>query len=167
MCFDSTLFSGSNRVNFDTDVTSKIISNLDGSHCSICNQSFKCRQDYDNHEHFQSNVEPNKMSHERSIRCGNCKEVYHDKREFSKHISKSHEGRLLYMCSTCERTYEKWSSLDVHEATHKTDKLYLCDLCGKSFKHSNNLRSHKRIHLDESVKKRHVCAICGNSFRSR
>ncbi|XP_020278444.1 gastrula zinc finger protein XlCGF57.1-like isoform X2 [Pseudomyrmex gracilis] len=182
MHLDSMLFSESKIVNSDTDVASKILkkkmcygSQNECTTVSRTEDDNNCGNKQDNvktkfsqmHDHFQSNVEPNKMSHEKSIRCGNCKEVYHDKREFSKHILKLHEGQLLYMCTMCEKTYEKWSSLDVHEATHKTDKLYLCDLCGKSFKHSNNLRGHKRIHLDESVKKRHVCAICGNSFRSR
>ncbi|KAG5322086.1 ZN182 protein, partial [Acromyrmex heyeri] len=135
--------------------------NCESVHCTVCNQAFKCQQDYDNHKHLHENLtETNK-------RCGHCEKVYHDKKNLLIHIVESHEGRLLFKCSTCDKTYEKWSSLDIHEATHRIDKPYLCDLCGKSFKHSNNLRGHKRIHLDEAIKKRHVCEICGNAFRSR
>lgn len=130
-------------------------------YCTICNQVFQCQQNYNNHKCLHGNLtKPSK-------RCGHCKEVYHDRKNLLDHIMELHKGQLLFKCSTCDKTYEKWSSLDIHEATHRLDKPYLCDLCGKSFKHSNNLRGHKRIHLDESVKKRHVCDICGNAFRSR
>ncbi|KZC06634.1 PREDICTED: zinc finger protein 595 [Dufourea novaeangliae] len=105
-------------------------------------------------------VETNKV-------CGHCKSSYSTKKELLNHITECHEGQQLFKCIICDKSYEKWSSLDVHEATHRVDKPYLCDLCGKSFKHSNNLRGHKRIHLDDSRKKRHVCEICGNGFRSR
>lgn len=135
------------------------IKSYESMHCTVCNQAFKCQQDYDNHKYLHL-TEMNK-------RCGHCKKVYHNRKDLLIHIMESHEGRLLFKCSTCDKTYEKWSSLDIHEATHRIDKPYLCDLCGKSFKHSNNLRGHKRIHLDESIKKRHVCEICGNAFRSR
>ncbi|XP_012144974.2 uncharacterized protein LOC100878971 [Megachile rotundata] len=100
-------------------------------------------------------------------KCGHCDTVYGTKKELSNHIAECHKGQLLLKCTMCDKSYEKWSSLDVHEATHRIDKPYLCDLCGKSFKHSNNLRGHKRTHLDDSKKKRHICEICGHAFRSR
>lgn len=136
------------------------VKSCDSMHCTVCNQVFKCQQDYDNQKYLHGNLT------EVTKRCGHCKKVYHNRKDLLIHIMELHEGRLLFKCSTCDKTYEKWSSLDIHEATHRIDKPYLCDLCGKSFKHSNNLRGHKRIHLDESIKKRHVCEICGNAFRS-
>nr|XP_031831315.1 zinc finger protein 493-like isoform X1 [Nomia melanderi]XP_031831316.1 zinc finger protein 493-like isoform X1 [Nomia melanderi]XP_031831317.1 zinc finger protein 493-like isoform X1 [Nomia melanderi] len=99
-------------------------------------------------------------------KCGHCQSIYNTKKELLNHITEFHKGQLLFACIICNKNYEKWSSLDVHEATHRVDKPYLCDLCGKSFKHSNNLRGHKRIHLDDSKKKRYICEICGNAFRS-
>ncbi|XP_025989393.1 zinc finger protein 2 homolog isoform X2 [Solenopsis invicta] len=147
---------------FDSEQVINNIKSHDSIRCTESrNQTFKCRQVYDNHKYFHGDLtEVNKI-------CGHCKKAYHNKKDLLVHITESHKGRLLFKCFTCDKTYEKWSSLDIHEATHRTDKPYLCDLCGKSFKHSNNLRGHKRIHLDESVKKRHVCEICGNAFRSR
>lgn len=137
------------------------IKSCDLIYCTICNQAFKCQQDYDNHKYLHGNlIEVNK-------RCGHCKKVYRSRKDLLIHIMESHEGQLSFKCFICDKTYEKWSSLDIHEATHRLDKPYLCDLCGKSFKHSNNLRGHKRIHLDESIKKKYVCEICGNAFRSR
>ncbi|CAL7948516.1 unnamed protein product [Xylocopa violacea] len=113
--------------------------------------------------HTINNIVPT----ESNKRCGHCDLVYNTKKELLNHIVECHGGQLLFKCIMCDKTYEKWSSLDVHEATHRIDKPYLCDLCGKSFKHSNNLRGHKRTHLDDSKKKRHVCEICGTAFRSR
>lgn len=139
---------------------------VQSTYCTICNQLFETRQDFKNHRYVHTNLTKNAVT-ESSKRCGHCKEIYYDKKELLNHIAQSHEGRLSLRCFTCDKTYEKWSSLDIHEATHRVDKPYLCDLCGKSFKHSNNLRGHKRIHLDESIKKRHVCDVCGKAFRSR
>ena len=99
--------------------------------------------------------------------CGYCQTIFDTRKEMQIHVTETHAGQSLFKCNICEKAYEKWSSLDIHAATHRTDKPYLCDLCGKSFKHSNNLRGHKRIHLEESKKKRHVCDICGSAFRSR
>ncbi|KAG7203288.1 hypothetical protein KM043_010382 [Ampulex compressa] len=108
----------------------------------------------------QSFIEVNK-------KCGHCDTAYSTKKELLNHIALCHDGKLLFKCFICSKIYEKWSSLDVHEATHRIDKPYLCDLCGKSFKHSNNLRGHKRTHLDESQRKKHICMICSSAFRSR
>ncbi|XP_011689493.1 PREDICTED: zinc finger protein 665-like [Wasmannia auropunctata] len=138
------------------------VKSRESMHCTICNRAFECQQDYDNHKYLHEN-----LTSEANKRCGHCEQVYHNRKDLLIHIMESHEGRLSFKCSTCDKTYEKWYSLDIHEATHRIDKPYLCDTCGKSFKHSNNLRGHKRIHLDEAVKKRHVCQICGNAFRSR
>lgn len=133
--------------------------------CQISNKLDTTKEQYNIHKHsFSINstttVETNKQ-------CGHCKSIYCTKKDLLNHITECHGGRLLFKCTACDKSYEKWSSLDVHEATHRMDKPYLCDLCGKSFKHSNNLRGHKRTHLDDAKKKRHVCEICGNAFRSR
>ncbi|XP_014475155.1 PREDICTED: zinc finger protein 84-like isoform X1 [Dinoponera quadriceps] len=133
-------------------------------HCTICSELFKTQQDFDKHSH--KNLAENDTIGVRK-RCGHCKEMYYNKKDLLNHIMQLHGGKLLVRCFTCDKTYEKWSSLDIHEATHRLDKPYLCDLCGKSFKHSNYLRGHKRIHLDESKKKRHVCEVCKKAFRSR
>lgn len=131
-----------------------------------CSELFKAQQDLDKHKRLHENITENAATAVRRG-CGYCKEFYHSKKDLLNHIVQSHEGQLLFRCCTCDKTYEKWSSLDIHEATHRFDKPYLCDLCGKSFKHSNYLRGHKRTHLDESRKKRHVCEICEKAFRSR
>ncbi|XP_076750242.1 uncharacterized protein LOC143423062 [Xylocopa sonorina] len=132
------------------NVSNKRIENEES--CNVCKDP-----------HIVNNIAPT----ESNKRCGHCDLVYNTKKELLNHITECHRGELLFKCITCDKSYEKWSSLDVHEATHRIDKPYLCDLCGKSFKHSNNLRGHKRTHLDDSRKKRHVCEICGTAFRSR
>ena len=121
-------------------------------------------EQYNNYKDFY-NI--NNLLIETNKKCGHCNLIYNTKKELLNHIMECHDGQLLFKCIMCDKSYEKWASLDVHEATHRLDKPYLCDLCGKSFKHSNNLRGHKRTHLDDTKKKRHICDICGNAFRSR
>lgn len=161
--------------------------------CNVCNKHFESEKHFTEHlscckfsqeEHYQvsdklSSIKDECITYknvssidivtpiETDKKCGHCEVIYSTKKELLNHIAKCHEGQPLFKCITCNRSYEKWSGLDVHEATHRVDKPYLCDLCGKSFKHSNNLRGHKRIHLDDSKKKRHVCEICRKAFRSR
>ncbi|XP_015598030.1 zinc finger protein 585A [Cephus cinctus] len=132
--------------------------------CHICDQQFANKEEFVLHE--QLHVPVNNVTTP-VRRCGYCQATFHTRKELQNHIMKYHGGQTLFKCNICDKAYEKWSSLDVHEATHRLDKPFLCDLCGKSFKHSNNLRGHKRIHLEESKKKRHVCELCGNAFRSR
>ncbi|XP_015111330.1 zinc finger protein 616 [Diachasma alloeum] len=113
-------------------------------------------------------VAPEQGSVRSSRRCGHCSQAFLNRKDMQMHLAEAHSGEgALFKCGMCDKSYEKWSSLDVHEATHRQDKPYLCDLCGKSFKHSNNLRGHKRVHLDAARKKRHVCETCGSAFRSR
>lgn len=165
-----------------------------GRTCNICHEHFESEKHFDEHklsyckflqeEHYQVSSKTStskKQSNSFTDFCnvnnippidnnkkrGHCDLIYNTKKELLNHIMECHEGQLLFKCIICDRVFEKWSSIDIHEATHRIDKPYLCDLCGKSFKHSNNLRGHKRTHLDDSKKKRHVCDICGNAFRSR
>lgn len=135
-------------------------------YCPVCSRLFKTQQDFEEHKHLHDNFTENAAIGVNK-RCGHCKECYHNKKDLLNHITQKHEGQLLLQCFMCDKTYEKWSGLEIHEATHRLDKPYLCDSCGKSFKHSNFLRCHKRSHLDESKKKRHVCEICEKAFRSR
>ncbi|KAK9310075.1 hypothetical protein QLX08_000528 [Tetragonisca angustula] len=116
---------------------------------------------------YRNSYSTNNLLIETNKKCGHCNLISNTKKELLNHIMECHEGQHLFKCIMCNKSYEKWASLDIHEATHRLDKPYLCDLCGKSFKHSNNLRGHKRTHLDDSKKKRHICDICGNAFRSR
>lgn len=159
--------------------------------CNICQKHFETEKDFIEHkisyckilsQNYQNPSKENKESYdnyndscnikstppmETNKKCGHCNLIYNTKKELLNHIMECHQGQLLFRCIICDRNFEKWSSLDIHEATHRIDKPYLCDLCGKSFKHSNNLRGHKRIHLDDSRKKRHICDICGKAYRSR
>ncbi|XP_066587304.1 zinc finger protein 93-like [Prorops nasuta] len=156
--------------------------------CEICQQVFETKESFEQHqlnchnssnqichtiEELSSHINNENFDKEeanyqnQSKRCGHCNDVFTSRKDLLTHITNDHNGDQLFKCYVCDRSYKKWSSLDVHEATHRKDKPYLCDLCGKSFKHSNNLRGHKRIHLDESQKKRHSCDVCEKSFRSR
>lgn len=157
--------------------------------CNNCEENFETEKLYDEHKisyckekHYEISEDLNLNANEdvriskeelkivpveSNKKCGHCELVYSSKKELFNHLTECHDGKFLFKCFLCNKSFEKWPSLDVHEATHRIDKPYLCDLCGKRFKHSNNLRGHKRTHLDESKKKRHVCEICATGFRSR
>lgn len=132
--------------------------------CKKCKDLFNREEDLLIHDLYHTRT----TFPDQERKCGHCSSSFFNRKDLQNHISEKHSGlQMLFKCGVCDKVYEKWSSLDVHEATHRQDKPYLCDLCGKSFKHSNNLRGHKRTHLDVAKRKRHNCEICGNAFRSR
>ncbi|XP_044599454.1 zinc finger protein 615-like isoform X3 [Cotesia glomerata] len=132
--------------------------------CKKCKDLFNKEEDLLIHDLYHTRT----TYPDQERKCGHCSSSFFNRKDLQNHISEKHSGlQMLFKCGICDKVYEKRSSLDVHEATHRQDKPYLCDLCGKSFKHSNNLRGHKRTHLDVAMKKRHNCEICGNAFRSR
>ncbi|XP_012272257.1 zinc finger protein 93 [Orussus abietinus] len=178
-----------------SEISDTISFNLNQRTCDVCKDTFdneeifqehiivhnklphELNSDLDIDETLVGNQTSNNMNDQAKLktsdlnvpnrRCGYCQAIFSVPKELQIHISEYHGEQVPFKCSLCDKTYQKWSNLDVHEATHRLDKPYLCDLCGKSFKHSNNLRGHKRTHLDVSKKKRHVCDICGNAYRSR
>ncbi|XP_014297526.2 zinc finger protein 182 isoform X1 [Microplitis demolitor] len=148
----------------DTDVLYNDQRGYPAFRCKKCKDLFNKEEDLLIHDLYHTRT----TFPDQERKCGHCSLSFFNRKDLQNHISDKHSGlQMLFKCGICDKIYEKWSSLDVHEATHRQDKPYLCDLCGKSFKHSNNLRGHKRTHLDITKKKRHNCEVCGNAFRSR
>ncbi|XP_055694342.1 zinc finger protein 728-like [Lutzomyia longipalpis] len=81
---------------------------------------------------------------------------------------KKHSDVLNYKCSVrgCYRAYKWYSSLRLHEASHRELQRtnYKCDLCSKSFVFAYLLKKHKKLHHSAEI---HHCDICDEIFAKK
>ncbi|XP_037094440.1 zinc finger protein 3-like [Pollicipes pollicipes] len=71
-------------------------------------------------------------------------------------------GRALFSCDNCEKTYSSYVSLHMHQKVHTG--LTTCALCGKTSSRVSDLRRHLHyVHRLEPC----TCSICGRTYSSR
>ena len=74
--------------------------------------------------------------------------------------SEMEENQKL-ICQFCEGNFEDEKTLNLHIATHPTDKPFTCIQCNRNFTHKHNLKRHKMSHSDRCVE----CRVCKRSFK--
>ena len=118
-------------------------------HCSICNKSFKHKENPQ--QHLQSHNERN--NHVCQV-CGKC---YRYRIGLYRHI-KMHTKEKTFSCETCDKTYVRQDLLRRHVETHQPKKE--CEKCKKSVHHMED-------HLKICGKKEqnYSCSICCKRFK--
>lgn len=80
---------------------------------------------------------------------------------------KIHNGRNIFNCPDCEKTFFYKETLRKHQQIvheHQSElKKYLCDLCGAPNKNKSSLARHLKVHSDE---KPHQCTQCNKSYKT-
>jgi hypothetical protein len=66
----------------------------------------------------------------------------------------NHNGKNLYACRDCGRSYSRPEHLVRHVQTHTLGRRFTCDICQKSFARKDLLRRHVANHENDSPSKR-------------
>lgn len=130
--------------------------------CDVCNKTFS-RNSYLT-KHFQTHINLAKDNHKDSVRSQTQEERLPQISE-TVIIKKDGDKKLndKFICSRCERRFNKKQSLESHMALHRrNEKSKTCEFCKKTFIHSRYLAKHiKNAH---STGKTLKCEICGKRF---
>uniref|UniRef100_A0A182MFN4 THAP-type domain-containing protein n=1 Tax=Anopheles culicifacies TaxID=139723 RepID=A0A182MFN4_9DIPT len=71
---------------------------------------------------------------------------------------------LLYVCPTCDKMFQSYSGLKVHEPIHTGTKAYICEKCGKCFSGPSHLWQHQLTH---SELRQYTCKQCPKVFKRK
>ena len=66
-----------------------------------------------------------------------------------------------YLCTVCNKAFDRNTSLTRHLLTHTREKPFKCQLCDKAFSQNAHLKRHILIHIGQ---KSYQCNKCGKMF---
>ena len=102
-------------------------------------------------------------------KCDICQEGFPNKSMLTKHRNHTHEELFRFQCPKCDKRLPSNKSFKYHMHQHSNIKPYSCDLCDYKAITQGTVKQHMmRMHAEsmpDKVLPKHVCDICGKSFK--
>ena len=154
-------FKGRNALQVHVD---RIHENARNHLCSVCQKSFKTRQDLGKHmqthnkdlshecdichSKFKAIANLRKHFHDVhkrrnvGLECKICQNLFPNTASLQRHHEKKHKEKI-WRCKECKNTFTTKKSLQIHiRCVHHQEKLLTCDHCSYTSGHLGNLRRH-------------------------
>jgi transcription elongation factor Elf1 len=135
--------------------------------CTVCNQQFNKRSEFNKHSKFSHLPNGSEVYQCGEKSCLNSEEIYTSELEFELHMvlkhPKDNSGILKCPAKDCMKVFEKKVLLTRHFGLHLKNKPLVCFLCGKKYYHTSSFSMHMKIH---SGKKKFECSYCDKKFIS-
>jgi len=104
-------------------------------------------------------------------KCDLCDKKFPNKSMLTRHRTHKHEALFRFECSKCLKRLASNKLLKLHMTQHTGEKPYSCDFCDYKAITQSVVNQHKmRMHegsMPDKVLPKHVCEICGKSFKVR
>lgn len=96
-------------------------------------------------------------------KCTICEKEF-SSRYLWKHMKREHEGKKIYNCPDCKKTFTGWPEFKAHKREHsKQEQPKLkCEYCDKLMANTSTYNRHKKTHLGL---RNQVCSVCGKAFQ--
>lgn len=115
--------------------------------CTVCRKAFGNRYELDRHKQRCSG---------KKYWCSVCKHQFASLQGKLSHERKVHADKFKYQCSECERAFERYAELGVHERRHSNPSIK-CDFCSKMV----CTKFGKELHIKKRhSNRRYHCQLC-------
>lgn len=105
------------------------------------------------------------------FKCDMCELKFPNRSMLTRHRNHKHESLFRFECSKCHKRLASNKLLKLHMIQHTGEKPFSCEFCDYKAITQGIVNQHKmRMHegsIPDRVLLRHVCDICGKSFKVR
>uniref|UniRef100_A0A8C4QD84 C2H2-type domain-containing protein n=1 Tax=Eptatretus burgeri TaxID=7764 RepID=A0A8C4QD84_EPTBU len=106
--------------------------------------------------------EGNAKQGKKLYKCSVCSKSFMSSASVRRH-EVIHTGKRPFVCCVCNKAFSRSSDLHQHRRIHSGVKPYKCSVCLKAFGRSSNMYQHQRMHTRE----KHRCSVCHKDFARR
>ena len=99
------------------------------------------------------------------IICPTCNKTFLKKNSLNVHIAAVHEGSKPFVCDFCKKRFPRKADMKKHiSSVHQKNKEFKCTKCERKFARKHQVKDH--IDLVHEKKKTYNCNICDKTFGS-
>ena len=127
--------------------------------CAFCSKKFAYKENVKVHMNIVHMV--------RKYSCKYCGKIYLRPQTLKGHIKVYHEG-LSFKCTkpNCNESFQRKDQLKAHMMSHQGKYLFICSTCCKGYNHKSNYKAHCNTHLVKKLYKCGQCDTYSTNYSS-